>query len=189
MSFFKAWNKIKFLSGQLVEKLTNLETIDLAGNRCIDEVFGNSTSTSIVSKIIDENCGYRNQTAIKKLFDMSCGISLSYREYLLKNKRSYDVPECHGGGYGASTYDDKKWPFLVALLIDTEPKQFFCGASLITSKHILTGNFDHRIQVYQYNYLNTSSCPLHSAERSTSPSSTGDDNCICRSLRFERPWR
>lgn len=172
------------MSGQLIEKLTNLETIDLAGNRCIDQVFGDSTSASIVSNIIDENCGYRNQTAVKKLFDLSCGISLSYQEYRLENQRGYVRPSCYAAGYGAYPYDDKKWPFLVALLIATEPKQFFCGASLITSKHILTGTFYLILQVDQNNYLNILSCPLHSAERSTSPTATGGDNCICRSSRF-----
>lgn len=82
------------MSGQLVEKVTNLETIDLVGNWCIDEVFDDSTSISIVSKIIDENCGYRNQTAIKKLFDLSCGISLSHTEYLRKYEHTYKGPEC-----------------------------------------------------------------------------------------------
>lgn len=121
-------NKIKFLSGQLVKGLPSLNYVDLNANGCIDEEFWGPTSIAELPEIINENCGYRNQTAKKKLFDQSCGI-------VLVEERA------HIGAIGGVQSKKGKWPFLVALRTSAAPKQFFCGASLITTKHVLTGTF------------------------------------------------
>lgn len=100
----------------------------MEANLCIDENFSGSESIASLPGIIDENCGHRNQTATKKLFDLSCGVVLAEEKIYVQ-------------AIGGVQSEQGKYPFLVALLTTAEPNQFFCGASLITTKHVITGNF------------------------------------------------
>lgn len=45
---------------------------------------------------------------------------------------------------GGNRTDRGQWPFLVALRHIIENK-FFCGGSLISSKHVITGLFDFQL--------------------------------------------
>lgn len=139
------------MSGQLVKDLANLKQIDLEANSCIDEVFVGSNLIAKFPAIIDENCGHRNQTSSKKIFDLSCGV-VQKEENIISS------------AIGGVVSEEGKWPFLVALFTTASYSnsiQFFCGASLITSKHVLTGTFTaifHNFEWVNFETLTAAHC-------------------------------
>lgn len=77
----------------------------------------------------------------RKLFNIDCGSYVSKRII------------------GGSAVERGQWPFVVALLVKTS-KQFFCGGTLITSKHVLTAahciqdkNVDKKLEAEQIEVL------------------------------------
>lgn len=67
---------------------------------------------------------------VKMLFNMNCG------------RMSQIVQRIIGG----TPVENGQWPFVVSLLFKSL-NQFFCGGTLITSKHVLTGTLTNYKQI------------------------------------------
>lgn len=95
-------------------------------NACIDENFNNRKKITSMVKLVADQCGYDEtfyDGDLKTLFDFECG----------------KVLYSSGFAIGGNQTERGQWPFLVALY-NVEYEDFFCGGSLITSKHVLTGD-------------------------------------------------
>lgn len=114
------------MNSKLFEGLNNLNKISLKNNICIDE---NLVDMSAFLENVNQKCSFDESQAegemtsglTETLFDIDCGV-VSYRKGFVKSGRDTK----HG-----------QWPFLVALVL-TLNGNFFCGGSLISSKHVLT---------------------------------------------------
>lgn len=115
------------MNGKLFKTLTSLKTVQLNRNACINEnFFGNRIED--LPKVVNEKCGF-DEVLIdddlpppQHLFDIPCG----------------NVSFSTGFVIGGKKTERGQWPFLVALYNQVKQK-FFCGGSLITSQHVLTG--------------------------------------------------
>lgn len=104
-----------------------LTRVFLNTNYCIYEDFREPSRIKILPQVVTENCGFDEVLAdddpLEKLFNVTCG-SVSYSSGLV---------------IGGNETEPGQWPFLVSLHHLRE-RYFFCGGSLITSQHVLTGD-------------------------------------------------
>lgn len=94
-----------------------LFAVGLNGNICISQDFFGPQTIGTLESIVTEKCGHNH------VFDFDCG------EVLVMSVRIQ----------GGSEVKHGSWPFLVALL-HIASGRFFCGGTLITKQHILTGS-------------------------------------------------
>lgn len=119
-------NKIKSLNSKLFRVNANhLQSVQLHGNECIDEDFENKKQIDAMDRVVKAKCGFSEAPtevpAMSNLFDFDCG------------KSKYNLGMIVGG----TETKRGQYPFLVALHhIATE--RFFCGGSLVSSRHVLT---------------------------------------------------
>lgn len=112
------YNPIKIMSGRVFDKLRSLEFVGLRYTRCMNHLFvGNNTSKAIIP-IVERKCGY------PEINHYLCGIDRPLRAVIKSGKVT----------------QRGQYPFLVALIY-RENKKYFCGGNLITSRHVLTGDF------------------------------------------------
>lgn len=123
MSFVLEDNRIKLMNSDVFGKLSNLKHLHLSGNECVDEDFDDTTIASAV-QIVHQNCGFREGNKTDNVFNFECG-KVSYNE---------------GYVVGGRKVIRGQWPFIVALRF-IRTKQFFCGGVLITTTHVVTGNY------------------------------------------------
>lgn len=148
-------NQIKILEGLTFAKLTKLTSLALEGNECINKNFVISSLEDIMFKV-SENC-----TATVPI-SVECG----------------QVKVIKGLVIGGTESKRGHWPFLVALH-HVESNSFFCGGSLITSQHVLTGLMKN-LTTFQFifNSLFTYSCSLHSIQGIRRKTVCSRDNCV-----------
>lgn len=130
MNFSRFWfstgeNEIKFIGAKSVSAMRNLEGVELSRNVCLDEDFGDLNSwnsASVRSKVPVSELSrvFRNKCGSQ--FDFNCGRVLTGRGLVV----------------GGNLAERGQWPFLVSLH-HVETKEHFCGGSLITVKHVITG--------------------------------------------------
>lgn len=119
-------NKIKKLNTDAFSTLKVLAELWLDDNECIDDSMAtdafDSEVTQQMMQIIEKNCSFSEQP--EPLFNFKCGETF-----------------CEGGVcnriVGGSKMKRGEWPFLVALY-HVGRESFFCGGTLITSKHVVT---------------------------------------------------
>lgn len=110
------------MSGRVFIDLKRLEYVGLERTGCVDKWFGDFNGGGPIESLVHEvekGCGPSS-----KLND-GCPKTFSARGLVM-------------GGIKAKAGE---WPFMAALQY-REPlggKKFFCGGSLVTSKHVLTG--------------------------------------------------
>lgn len=116
------------MNGRLLEGLPLLDWVFVGGNICINEsqytaVYRGEQRVKELRRILTEKCGFTEtgEEPFEKLFDLDCGT----------------VPYATGFIIGGEKSKPGQWPFVVALLAYTE-RQFFCGGSIISKRHILT---------------------------------------------------
>lgn len=121
------------MNGQAFVKLTKITSVWLNTNYCIYEDFLEQSRIKKLPQIITANCGFDEVLAdddpLENLFDIPCG-NVSYST---------------GFVIGGTTAKRGQWPFLVSLHHVRE-SNFFCGGSIITSQHVLTGTYDETSQ-------------------------------------------
>lgn len=105
-------NPIKIMSDDVFKNLKQLEFVDLTNLACIDDMFYDDRLPAIVG-IVDDKCGPK------------CG----------------KAPVLSGRVIGGTQANRGQWPFLVALEY-REGNELFCGGNLISSRHVLTGEFN-----------------------------------------------
>lgn len=120
-------NSIEAFNGRAFKRLHRLNKVLLNKNTCINEDFFGKTEIELIQEVITEKCGFEETLSEDELsdnlFNVQCG-NVSYST---------------GFVIGGVEVDRGQWPFLVALY-HIEQQQFFCGGSLITTQHVLTGN-------------------------------------------------
>lgn len=114
-------NKIKTINGESLSGLNNFVGVWLAGNDCIDENFFKSSDASAMITKVTQKCGF-NGNKFAKFFNFTCG----------------KVTFSNANAVGGTQTKRGEWPFLVALY-NIEQAMFFCGGSLVTNQHVLTG--------------------------------------------------
>lgn len=116
-------NKIKQINGEAFSRLSDLKVIYLAGNECIDENFGEAMVKDAV-RVVTEKCGFHEALTDKTAnpFEFECGETFFN----------------YGLVVGGTEIVRGQWPFIVALRLLTT-KQYFCGGTLISTQHVLTG--------------------------------------------------
>lgn len=118
-------NQIKSLHGHAFQGLKNLKAVLLDKNICINEDFFSEVRIQALPQVVTEKCGSEHNFVVPDfefLFDSHCG----------------NVSFSTGFVIGGTKTFRGQWPFLVALYNNNE-QAFFCGGSLITSQHVLTG--------------------------------------------------
>lgn len=83
--------------------------------------------------IVGEETSVAAPKELKKLFNVNCG-AMSYLARRI---------------IGGTAAEHGRWPFVVALQEITS-KQFFCGGTLITTKHVLTGTWTYCLVIVFY---------------------------------------
>lgn len=107
------------MNGRLFEGLHKLNAVDLSGNDCINKAFRLRQDVGLQSLLL---------SVTKK-----CGFAETIEE---RNQRCGEVdPTVTSNG---SESERGQWPFLVALIRKKLNEDFFCGGTLISSKHVLT---------------------------------------------------
>lgn len=117
-------NKIKFMNGRLFEVLPKLNAVELNDNDCISKSFRLRQDVGLQALLLTVNkkCGFAETSERRK---QSCGeVDETIPTNPSESKRG-------------------QWPFLVALL-KSIGEEFFCGGTLISSRHVLTAG--HCIQ-------------------------------------------
>lgn len=110
------------MNGRVFEGLRLLNFVNLTESGCVDETFKGDKQMQGLSKAVTERCGFAEvgSADFKKIFS-NCSA----------------VPYAEGYIVGGKPCKRGQWPFLAALLLK-EPREFFCGGSLITDRHVLT---------------------------------------------------
>lgn len=98
---------------------------DLGNNECIQKTF-EYIDSDVMSGFIDEGCSFDEtvEPPFENLLNTTCG-TVSFATGLI----------VHG-----TEAKKGQWPFLVGLF-SLSNKKFFCGSSLISAKHLLTGMY------------------------------------------------
>lgn len=115
------------MNGRLLDGLPLLDWVFVDKNVCINitqyAAYRGEERIRELRRILTEKCGFSEtgEEPFEKLFDLDCGT----------------VPYATGFIIGGEKSKPGQWPFVVALLAYTE-RQFFCGGSVISRKHILT---------------------------------------------------
>lgn len=101
------------MNGHVFAGLTKLKLVLLQGNICISENFFDKEKIATLAQVVDAKCGLNHD----------CG------------------KVAFGGGliFNGLKTSRGLWPFLVALH-HILANQVFCGASLISTKHVHTGD-------------------------------------------------
>lgn len=115
-------NNIKFLNGESFIRLKNLEKVWLNDNVCIDDYFIGESRVSDMFEIVTEKCGM-------------CGKVIVGSGRIVRGRAS----------------ERGTWPFATALYHVTD-EVFFCGGSLISNQHVLTGTVKYFIP-YDFIFL------------------------------------
>lgn len=105
------------MNGRAFAGLNELKFVLLLGNDCIDKDFHHQ-EIATVAQAVEAKCAFIETPAVVR----SCG----------------KVKFASGMVIGGSKIRRGQWPFLVALH-HLEDKTFFCGGSLISTRHVLTG--------------------------------------------------
>lgn len=101
------------MSGKVFKNLEHLDYVDLNNSNCIDHLFHEQEEIKALAETVEEKCG------------ASCG-----KAQLLV-----------GLVLGGTQAKRGEWRFLVVLEL-RDDNEFFCGGNLISSRHVLTGEFD-----------------------------------------------
>lgn len=109
------------MNGQLFEGLVKLRKVFISNNFCIDEDFPSSLEIASLPQVASEKCGF------EETFNNSCECGKTIKtEGRIMNGR----------------YSNRgQWPFMAALFYRRNDI-FFCGGSLISARHVLTGETD-----------------------------------------------
>lgn len=108
------------MNGMLYDGLPALFQVFLWQNPCTNDTFYDYDIPKL-PRIITERCGF-DET--RRLFKLNCGAGSISTSRIL----------------GGTETIKGQFPFMVALL-KGPGRKFFCGGNLITSKHVLTGEF------------------------------------------------
>lgn len=104
-----------------------MKKVWLSKNSCIDKDFIEEAQVKLIQEDVTETCGFvetlSEDELSDNLFNVQCG----------------NVSFSTGFVIGGVEVDRGQWPFLVALY-HIQLEQFFCGGSLITTQHVLTGS-------------------------------------------------
>jgi hypothetical protein len=113
-----------------------LKDVTLTENACISENFKKTstehqTRVANLLKVVNSKCAFNE--VLSRFRSMSESTPTDYQECGKSEFTSGLVVTGKRTSRG-------EWPFLVALYF-VEPENFFCGASLISTQHVLTGDF------------------------------------------------
>lgn len=114
------YNKIQQMNGMLFDGLPALRKVFLWQNPCTNDTFYESYISEL-PRLMTERCGY-DET--RRLFKLNCGAGSVTSNRIL----------------GGTETVKGQFPFMVALMKAAD-RRFFCGGNLITSRHVLTGEF------------------------------------------------
>lgn len=120
---FSVDNKIKQMNGDSFRRLSDLKVVYLSGNECVDENFeGEVLETA--ARVVTDKCGFYENALDNATnpFDFDCG------------KTFFN----YGLVVGGTEIIRGQWPFIAALRL-LETKKYFCGGSLISTHHVLSG--------------------------------------------------
>lgn len=110
------------MNGKVFDGLIRLSDVNLFDNVCISQSFAEKTELAALPGIVDQKCGFIETSDLDRLFKISCGESTFVEGLVVGGKES----------------TRGRFPFIAALK-HLGTNRFFCGASLITSQHVLTG--------------------------------------------------
>jgi hypothetical protein len=115
--------------------LNFLSDVQLNDNICINEEFEGQVKIATMVKVVDSKCAF-DETPVT---DTNSSLSihrLSSMDHL--NQDCGKVEFTSGLIVNGTQTSRGQWPFLVALH-HLENEIFFCGGSLISTRHVLTG--------------------------------------------------
>lgn len=120
-------NNIKFMNGKAFLNLKVLTEVWLLQNSCISKYSFGLENIEEMAEEITKKCRFAevppsDLAGVEEIFNFECG-----KSFAVKNRLVSGVETKRG-----------EWPFLVALK-RRKGKQCFCGGSLITSQHVVTG--------------------------------------------------
>lgn len=105
--------------------------MSLKENLCISKSFEKDEETESMAEVVTYNCGYEESFNEDDLQNLS------------QAKENPSKLTCGNSSHAAGNMNGEtergQWPFLVALY-NVELESFFCSGSLITSKHVVTGD-------------------------------------------------
>jgi hypothetical protein len=110
------------MNGKAFDGLSKLADVSLIDNICISQNFDEKTQIASLSGVVNEKCGFIETSDLDRLFKIDCGEPTFIEGLVIGGKES-----ARG-----------RFPFIAALK-HSKTKKYFCGGSLITSQHVLTG--------------------------------------------------
>lgn len=115
------------MNGKVFSKLISLKDVWLVRNDCISSNSFGAEKIRNMAKSVTQNCIFAeipqaDLIGVDQFFNFECGQS-----YFAPNRMANGIETERG-----------EWPFLVALK-QISKQRLFCGGSLITSQHVLTG--------------------------------------------------
>lgn len=151
------------MSGETFSPLSNLNRVYLNGNKCIDENFIEPGQIEVFSSIVSEKCDRLQRISNDKPPTVKPNLltsafptrNLQTRRYSAELQSQYSTStskkpltvqsqQCGNVSFtiglvvGGAEVVRGSWPFIVAMhLLETE--KFFCGGTLISTQHVLTG--------------------------------------------------
>lgn len=119
------------MNGESFSQLGDLKVLYLVGNECIDERFEGAEMEN-AARVVTEKCGFHEESIkADDPFSFECG------------KTFFNF----GLVVGGTEIIRGQWPFIAALRL-LATKQYFCGGTLITKQHVVTGEI-----FYKFNRL------------------------------------
>lgn len=115
-------NKIKFMNGRTFASMNRLKSVWMGDNKCIDKDFDMEHEHLVLSQLtqLDQiNCGFPENNPP---FKFNCG------------KNSFPSTTIIGG----TETIHGQWPFVAALRY-VKVDEHFCGGTIITAQHVVTG--------------------------------------------------
>lgn len=126
------------MNSEAFKNLKSLRTISMFDNRCIQKNFQMNylvrSNISVVAQEIGQNCSFKEikPANIQNFFSEQCGGVNFLRSKVTNGVRVVAIDE---------------FPFLVALFEKKgNESKFFCGATLITNQHLITGEIKNSDQ-------------------------------------------
>lgn len=113
-------NQLKYIAADIFEPLKDLRKAYFVNNVCIDTWGLNQDQLDGVERVIAMKC-QKMQSVYERTRDLHCATANSYVGFVIRGNH----------------VNRGEFPFLVAL-VNVPDFKFFCGGSLITSKHVLT---------------------------------------------------
>jgi hypothetical protein len=154
------------LNGRAFSNLKKLTDVALYGNECIDENFYSETDIAKMAKVIDSKCAFTEAPPVTTLTRTSTTRTTTSKPKVSTSRptpANNFNPSCGQVNditpriFDGTETSRGQWPFLVALY-HLENEKFFCGASLISTQHVLTGD----LKSFSFAQLLTRSILFHS---------------------------